>query len=297
MVPQFEQALLAMKKGDVSAEPVRSPFGFHAIKVHEIREATKKALKDVAPQIRERLAAQAADRAAQARAEEVRAKLLSAADFMADARALGVAPVETTIARRTASPFLPPDPMEDSAFSVTPGGVSTVLKTPAGFVVMKVVAALPAAVPPLEEIRAQVGTSVRRRKAEALALEKATQLANDARTGDLEAAAKKAGASTGTTARFSRSKPVERLPGDVMLKALDAPAGSLTEPLKAQQGYYVLKVLERVPPDMAGLATERDKLERELVIRKQGQVWESWLGAARATARIDTSARLPTPRS
>src|SRR4029453_16620268 len=61
MVPQFEQALFALKKGDVSPEPVRTPFGFHAIKVTDIQEGGRKPLKDVAGQIRSRLSAEAAD--------------------------------------------------------------------------------------------------------------------------------------------------------------------------------------------------------------------------------------------
>jgi peptidyl-prolyl cis-trans isomerase D len=296
MVPQFEQAAFALKKGELTPEPIRSPFGFHAIKVFDVKEASRKPLKDVATQIRTKLAAETAEKAARARADEVRAKLLGAADFMAEAKALGLAPLETTIARREAVPFAPADSMEDAAFGLAAGGVSTVVKTPAGFVVMKHVASLPAAVPPLDEVKAQVGSAVRRRKAEAIALERATQLAAEARTGDFDAAARKVGAQSGTTPRFSRAKPAERLPGNVMLKALETAPGSLTEPLKAQQGYFVLKVLERAAPDMAGLAAEREKLERELTGRKQGQAWESWIGAARARARVEMSGRLPGPR-
>src|SRR5213079_95467 len=46
MVPQFEQALFALKKGEISPEPVRTPFGFHAIRVLEVREGGTKPLKD-----------------------------------------------------------------------------------------------------------------------------------------------------------------------------------------------------------------------------------------------------------
>jgi peptidyl-prolyl cis-trans isomerase D len=297
MVPQFEQAVFALKKGEVTPEPVRTPFGFHAIKVFEVKEASKTPLKEAAPQIRERLAAEATDRAARARAEEMRAKLLGATDFMAEARKLGLTPYESTIPRRAAtSSMVPADPMEETAFGLAPGGVSTVIKTPAGFVVLKHVESLPAAVPPMEEIKGQVATAVRRQKAEGLALQKATALATEARAGDFGAAARKAGAPSGETTRFSRSKPAERLPGDVMVKALEAPAGAVTDPVKAQQGYYVLKVLERVPPDMSGLAAEREKLERDLLTRKQGQAWESWLSIARGKSKIDVSPRLPGGR-
>lgn len=296
MVPQFEEALFAMKAGEVSAEPVRTPFGFHAIKVHEVRPASKQPLKEVAGRIRQRLQAEAADRAARARADEMRAKLLGAADFMAQAKELGLTPAETTIARRTsASPFAPVDPMEETAFELTPGGVSIPIKTPGGWVVMKQVAALPASVPPLEEIKDKVTAAVKREKAEAQAKEKAAQLAADAKDGDLVAVAKKAGAAHGETQWFSRARPAERLPGDVMLEALETPVGALTEPIKAAQGYYVLKVLERKPADMAGLASEREKIEREVLARRQSQAWESWVAAAREGAKIERTASVPGP--
>src|SRR5262245_15445654 len=41
MVPDFQKALFALKKGEVSPEPVRTPFGFHAIKVVDIQEASR----------------------------------------------------------------------------------------------------------------------------------------------------------------------------------------------------------------------------------------------------------------
>jgi peptidyl-prolyl cis-trans isomerase D len=295
--PAFEQALFALRKGELSVAPVRTPFGFHAIKLEDKREGGRKPLKEVAGPLRTRLASEAADRAAKARADEVRATLQGAADFVAEARRLGVAAVETTIARRDAMPGMAPrDPLEETAFALASGGVSAPVKTPAGWLVLKQVRALPAAVPPLEEIRDRVQAAVKREKAEAIALERARRIAADARQEDLLAAARKAGAATGQTPRFSRAKPAERLPGDALNAALEAPAGALTEPVKTQQGYYVLKVLERVPPATTGLATERDKLAGELLARKQSQVWQSWLATARAGAKIEATGRVPGPR-
>jgi parvulin-like peptidyl-prolyl isomerase len=57
--------------------------------------------------------------------------------------------------------------------------------------------------------------------------------------------------------------------------------------VKSPQGYYVLKVLERVAPNMADLATERDKLVREVLAQKQSQAWEAWVNQARSTAKIE----------
>jgi peptidyl-prolyl cis-trans isomerase D len=295
-VPQFEQAVFALKKGGISPEPVRTPFGFHAIKVLEVHEGGKKPLKDVAAQIRAKLQAEATERAMRDRALEIRPKLLAAKDFVAEAKALGLTAAESTVARtdRVAG-FGAPDPLEEAAFNLTQGGVSPPVKTPVGLVLVKAVATIPAGIPPLAEIKERMALAVRREKAEAQADARAKKLAEEATRGDFLAAAKAAGAVTGETARFSRAKPAEKLPGDAMLAALQAPLGSVTAPVKTPQGSYVLKVLERVPPAPGALASERDTLTKEVLAQKQGQAWESWVNAARANATIEVHYK-PTPR-
>ena len=288
MVPAFETAAFALGRGQISPEPVRTPFGFHAIKVLEVRAAAKKSLKEVAPQIRDRLAADAADRAAREKADEVKPALQAAKDFMAEAKRLGLTPIETTMSKMERMPMLGgTDPLEEAAFALATGGVSSPVKTPAGWVVLKSTEAIATGVPPLAEIRDKVTAAVKRQKAEGVALERATKLSTDARSQDFAAAAKTAGAQTGETARFSRSKPAERLPGDVQLAALQSPAGAVTAPVKSPQGYYVVRVLERVAPNMTDLATERDTLSREVLAQKQSQAWEAWVNQARSGAKIE----------
>jgi parvulin-like peptidyl-prolyl isomerase len=51
MVPTFEQAAFAMQPGDLS-EPVKSPFGYHIIKV-EAKES--KSFEEVRPELERRM--------------------------------------------------------------------------------------------------------------------------------------------------------------------------------------------------------------------------------------------------
>ncbi|HXH84749.1 MAG TPA: peptidyl-prolyl cis-trans isomerase, partial [Candidatus Tectomicrobia bacterium] len=294
LVPQFEEAMLKLDKGAVTLEPVRTPFGFHAIKVEDVRPGGRKPLKEVAPSIRDRLAAEAAEAAARARADEVRPQLQAAKDFMAEARRLGLSPVETTMSRVDRG-IMPggADALEEAAFALAPGGVSTPVKTPAGWVIVKSIESLPAGVPPLAEIRDRVVAAVKRRKAETVGLERAKQIVAEVKGGaELAAAAKKAGARAGDTPHFSRARPAERIPGDAQLAALQTPVNEVSDPVKTPQGYWVLKVLERVPADASGLATERDRLRQELLAQKRSQVWERWVADARAGASIQISDRL-----
>jgi peptidyl-prolyl cis-trans isomerase D len=297
MVPPFDQALTTLRKGEVTTEPVRTAFGYHAIRAIDVREGGRRSLKEVAPSLRDRLAGEAAERAARARADEVRPPLQAASDFASEAKRLHLNPIETTVARTERGPGLGgTEPLEEAAFALAVGGVSPPVKTPAGWVILRAQESIPAGVPPLAEIKDAVTTAAKRRKADATALERAKQLSTDARSGDFTAVARKVGAVVGETPRYSRAKPAERLPGDAMLAALGTPIGMVTEPVKTPQGYYVLKVVERVPPSLDDLPRERDALTRELLAAKQTQAWETWIGQARASAKIEVGSRVQPVR-
>ena len=55
MVPEFAAAAFALQAGQISENPVQSPFGWHVIKVEERRQATPPAFEEVAQAIRQQL--------------------------------------------------------------------------------------------------------------------------------------------------------------------------------------------------------------------------------------------------
>jgi peptidyl-prolyl cis-trans isomerase C len=55
-VPEFGQAMSKLKKGEVTAAPVKTQFGWHIIKVEDTREAQFPSFEEVRPQIEQRLA-------------------------------------------------------------------------------------------------------------------------------------------------------------------------------------------------------------------------------------------------
>jgi peptidyl-prolyl cis-trans isomerase C len=69
-VPEFSQAMVALKKGEYTETPVKTQFGYHIIKLEDTRAAQFPPLADVKPQIQQRLAQQKAA----ALRDELRAK-------------------------------------------------------------------------------------------------------------------------------------------------------------------------------------------------------------------------------
>jgi peptidyl-prolyl cis-trans isomerase D len=291
LVAPFEQAAFALKKGEVSG-PVRTPFGYHAIRVLDVRDGGKMPLKDVTPKIRATLVARKSERAAQARADEVKSALLGAPDFAAAAKRLGLEARDVTFGRGDALGEAGRDPQLDEAvFGLAMGGVSAPLKTAAGYAVVKVVQQIPAGVPPLAEIRERVVEAIKRERAEQQLTDKAKTLAAALAKGeDFAATAKAEGFTTGSIPLFSRSEPPKErgsLPGGVLLAALQTPAGQVAEPVRAEGGVYVVKTLERQPADPAGFDREREELDKQVLEQKRALAWDTWIRDRLASAKVE----------
>ncbi len=57
-VPEFSQAMMALKKGETTAAAVKSQFGWHIIRLEDTRDAQLPPFDEVKPQIQQRLAQQ-----------------------------------------------------------------------------------------------------------------------------------------------------------------------------------------------------------------------------------------------
>ena len=290
LVAPFEHAAFALKKGQVS-DPVRTPFGYHAIRVIDVKEGGKAPLKDVAPKIKETLVAQKSERAALARADEVRATLLSAKDFPAEARRLGLDPHEATFGRgETLGDAGRDTQLDETIFGLAVGGVSTPIKTPGGLAIVKVLQHNPAGVPPVAEIRDRVVEAIKRERAEQQVTERAKALiAALDKGGDFAAEAKAEGFSTGSLPLFSRADPPKErgaVPSAVLATALQTPAGQVAEPVRADGGVYVVKTVERAAAPAEGFDRERAELEKQVLDSKRAVTWDNWIRSRLATSKI-----------
>ena len=298
LVAPFEQAAFALKKGEISA-PVRTPFGYHAIRVLDVKEGGQLPLRDVAAKIKETLTAQKTEQAAQARAEEVRAALLSAKDFRAEAKRLGLEAQEATFARGDALGDAGRDPqLDETIFGVAVGGVSTPIKTAGGVAIVRIEEQIPAGVPPVAEIRERVVEAIKRERAEQQVTDKAKALvATLGKGGDFAATAKADGFSTGSIPMFSRSDPPKErgsLPGGVLVAALQTPVGQVAEPVRADGGVYVVKTLERAEAAPDGLEKERAELEKQVLEQKRALAWDNWIRGRLADSKVQVGGQPAT---
>lgn len=301
LVPQFEQAAFGMKKGEVSVTPVRTQFGYHAIKILDVKEGGRTPFKDVAGKIKEAMLSERTDHAARARADEVKPRLQAASDFGAEARGLGLEVREATIARGDALEGLGRDAqLEEAVFSLAVGGVSPVNRTAGGYVIVKVVGQVPAGVPPLAEIKDRVADAFKRDGAEARATDKAKVLTGTlGKGGDFRAAAQHEGFTTGELPLFSRADPPKErgaVPNAVFLAAAQTAVGGVSEPIRTETGVYLVKTLDRQPPDAGQFEKERADIEKQVLEQKRNLAWESWIRTRLVSAKIEVGGEKLPPR-
>ena len=247
LVPEVDKAIQSLKPGELGG-PVRSPFGYHILKVFEVVPGSRKELKEVAPTLRATLAAEGQLKAHRDRAQEAQRALLVAADFAVEARRLGL-----TV--REAGPLRRGDPVEgvgrvaeasDAIFALPPDGVSSPVRVPEGFVIFRLVGIEPARLLPLDEARQDVLRAVRRQKALDEAKGRAEKLAEAVRKGeDPRALARQGNVTYGEVGPFSRAEPLgDRALGQVLSPvALTLGEGGIGGPVEGPGGFYVVKLL------------------------------------------------------
>jgi peptidyl-prolyl cis-trans isomerase D len=291
VVPEVDKLIQSLKAGELGG-PVRSPFGYHLVKVFEVVPGSRKELKEVAPTLRATLAAEGQLKAHRDRAQEAQRALLVASDFAAEAHRLGL-----TV--REAGPLRRGDPVEgvgrvaeasDAIFALPPDGVSSPVRVPEGFVVFRLVGTEPARLRSLDEARQDVERAVRRQKALDDAKARAEKLAEAVRKGeDPRGLARQGTATYGEIGPFSRAEPLgDRALGQVLSPvALTLAEGGVGGPVEGPGGFYVVKLLGRERPDAAGFEPARAALTERLLREKRARLWQAWLAAARASAKIE----------
>jgi peptidyl-prolyl cis-trans isomerase D len=263
MVKPFEDAVLKMKPGEIS-DIVESDFGFHIIKLTEVKAAEVRPFEQVRADIERDLKTQQAQKEFAKAADQFTNLVYEQADSLqpaADALKLKVQKADA-LTRRGLAPYINAR-VVDALFSeeslksrkntqAIEVGTNTMVSA-------RIVDYKPAAVKPLDEVKGQVRQLVERREAVRLAKE-----AGEAKLAELRKQADDAGFSPAKT--VSRGKP-EGLTQTAINAIMRAPADKLPTYVGTEvedAGYLVVRVVSSKLGD-AGSAEQRDAQTRVLV--------------------------------
>lgn len=295
MVQPFSDAAFSMKTGDIS-DLVRTPYGFHIIKVEDVRQESTKSFDQVKNEISELLKSEKARdivfRKVTDFADMVHAQ--QALDKPAEAFRRELVSLDGWLAQTDKFPGMEgaaPDDLMGKLFALPEKGTSDVLEVPDGFVVVQVRAIQAARPLPFESVKDRVEKEYRVAEGTNLAQKGATELLESAtKAGNLEEAAKTSKIEVKKTDWFSRKQPEKdlKLRGDSLARVFRLqmdqpfPEGPITD---VSNRFVVCQLLGRLDPD-ADLEKERAAISKRLQTQKETLAWRTWLDERKKQAQI-----------
>ncbi len=292
MDKSFEEAVFAMKPGEIS-DIVESSFGFHIIKLEEIKPAKIRTLEEVRDELEEQLRKQQARKALFAEANDVYESIIKAGSidkYDTD----GTRKVITTdyFADNSPPPDLPTDPaFLRSAFSLKKGELSSVIETGQGYAIIYVDDIEEPQVPEFATVRERVVADFTRDEAVKLARRSAEDLLKAAREkGNLADVAAESGFSVQTTDFFRRDNgaATAKLPFQVIKKGFELSGKNpLPENIESSTDtFYVFRLADRRTPQQQGSDKEKEQLRNQLLGEKQNRLLNNWLAHMQSRSKI-----------
>ncbi|MEM1177892.1 MAG: SurA N-terminal domain-containing protein [Acidobacteriota bacterium] len=263
MVEAFDKAAFDAEPGTLVG-PVKTDFGFHLIDVQEHREGGVQPFEEAKPVIRSRMLGERVDQLAADKIQDVSRRITE--ESLTEAAQLETLATEEAITFQTTQPFSKGDAVvgigraadfSDSAFSLEEGGVSSPVKVPRGWVILRLAEIKAPHVPELAAVEAQVRTAVSADKQKVIAVERLRDARAAAGTeGEatvLDSIASTMGVEVQESGEFGRLGTISGLGRlrDVMDAALSMEAGDLSEAYSTEDGAVIFEVQNRTTFDAA----------------------------------------------
>ena len=285
MVPEFEKAVFSGKIGVVQ-KPIKTNYGYHIIKVTGISNTKYIVEKIVNP-----IKASAGTKDQLLSNAKDFSYLANKDGFEKEAKLMNYTMRETPTFTKDAY-FVPGigtgKSIIDFAFNNSLNSISDALRSSSGYVVVEVSDVINEGVKSFDQVKNQIKPAVIKEKKYELAKKKAEQIKSSI-NGDLtKATTIDANAIVNQTGEFTNSGSVPTIGVDYNFssKSLDLPINKVSDPIKGERGYYLIKVLSRSAFDSSAYNIQRASIRDNIIQQMKNTFFSEWLAKLKKDADI-----------
>ncbi len=302
MVKEFENAAFSATPGRLVG-PIKTPFGYHLLKVTGRRAAGVQPFAEVREQIRARLGFDKARQLAEARARELARRV--AADKPKSAAALQALAKDNPGVTFTATgKFAQQEPVPGlglvqqfnaAVFSAKAGDVTGAIEIPRGWAVAYVQSVYPGHLAELPEVEPKVRLALVNRKQQEKAVEALNQARQEIQHGKtFDQVAAGLAVPVKDTPEFGASGSIPGLgPSPQLTKlALTLPAGQVGGPVADSRGAVLFLVTDRKSWEPAKFAAAKEQTRQSLQQQKLGSILGALLERRRRELGVDYNRKL-----
>lgn len=291
MVEAFEKTAFAMNKGEIS-QPVRSPFGYHLIKVEDKRTEGLQPLAAVKEEIQQRIAEEKAAEKATELMDNVLEQALAGKPLVEAAQKVGLTTQESAFFSRTEGlPGLPPLPKEllDSLFAMDKGkSMTSPVLIGDGYLLAQVLDKQPEGVEPLTAVKGKIVALLKTEGAKKTAKSEADKILSLVTSAkdtpkDLVSRIK-------TTEPFGRGGEIPGLGKNGELsRALfrSKPDAWLDKSFETQTGFVVARLKSRIQADEDAWSTQKSFWASIISNARQQELAEAFIQSLHDRAKIE----------
>ncbi|MCW5212082.1 SurA N-terminal domain-containing protein [Desulfobulbus sp. TB] len=302
MVPAFDQAIFALQPDEIS-EVVETQFGYHIIKLEEIRPATVRTFEEVQDNLAVTLKKQQAKALTFQQVTKAYEGIMRSGSLEKYSKE---GKVEITTSDYFSQTELPEGMIKDpkfitTAFNLKKGELSSIVETGEGYAILFVDDIQKPALPELDTVREQVVADYTKEKADELAAKAADQLlAASKEQGGLQQAIQaqeiEDKPEIKTTAFLHRNAPSgnDLPPNQLIQESFAMPWNEkmAKTPVHVGSSYYLFEVVERKNETDKVDAAQRDEARKKLLASAQQELFSAWMAGLQARSKIATNTSL-----
>jgi peptidyl-prolyl cis-trans isomerase D len=293
MIKPFEDVAFKLKAGQLSSV-VETRFGYHIIRVEEVKPAHTDTLEQARPRIVQMLTERAGRREAISDQREDLAAALNGAKLPDLAAKHNLQAVTTPpFAADEPIPKLDRNPdFTNAVFKLGKGEVGAVNGKESGLFLVKVVDREPAHIPALKDIQDRVHDALVRRDAESKARDRAEALLKQIKNAaDFNKVAEANHLTIHKTEPFDRASSSVPTIGDFPevtqgVGGIASIPGVIPKVMVQSGNYYIVELLSRQAPDDEEWKKAESSFKEELLQSMRSQAWENFVAGLKRQARI-----------